>query len=130
METRRSEVLGRAIAAHRHPSALTPAAIANPSGSLDWHFSKSQYLDFSILTRRFENAYATSVERYFDWDNIGDAREPMLWDTMNHAELDRYDDLEKPPGHEVAPKPRLSDRCEVSTAEVIELTGDGDDEAG
>ncbi len=70
-----------------------------------------------------------SVERYFDLDD-GDAREPMMWDTIKHAELDRYDDLEKPPGYEIAPKPRLSDRCTLSPGEVIELTGDEDDEAG
>jgi len=57
METRRSEVLGRAIAAHRHPSALTPAAIPDPSGHLVCHSSESQHLDFSILTRRVENDY-------------------------------------------------------------------------
>ncbi len=57
METRRIEVLGRAIAAHRHSSALTPAAIPDPSGHLVCHSSESQHLGFSILTRRVENDY-------------------------------------------------------------------------
>ena len=63
METRRSEVLGRAIAAHRHSSALTPAAIPDPSGHLVCHSSESQHLEFSILTRRVENDYRSWLSR-------------------------------------------------------------------